>query len=120
RDIAISAHHTTTRKQEMTASTLRSCISAGLFALALAPVHATLAQSTDNDAAMEAVGKCATSSGRAAAACGVAGKGVLDFLAQTSEEQAWAAGMSCNNGSKGDTTHDKFVEIRRQAKEWGK
>jgi hypothetical protein len=79
-----------------------------------------LALSASDDAGIEAAGKCAVSSGTASGACGIASKAVLDSLAATPEAQAWAVGMSCNDGAAGDAGHDKFVEIRRQAREWGK
>jgi hypothetical protein len=121
-EISEAPHHlTTTRRIDMTASTLRNRIwSAALLAVALVPLEATLAQSTGDDATLEAMGKCAASAGTATAACGVAGKSVLDFLAKTSEDQAWTAAMSCNDGGAGDVKRNKFVEIRRQAKEWAK
>ena len=104
----------------MTAPSLRACFSAGLLALALAPLHGAVAQSTTDDAGMEAAGKCAASSGTASGACGIVTKGVLDFLSKTSEEQAWTAGTSCNSGGTADTSRNKFTEIRRQARDWGK
>jgi hypothetical protein len=105
----------------MSASTLRNRLwNTGLLALVLLPLQAALAQSTGNDAAFEAMGKCAASAGTANAACAIASKGILDFLAKTSEDQAWTAAMSCNDGGADDVKRNKFVEIRRQAKEWGK
>jgi len=103
----------------MTAARFRSCCNAGLLAFALTAFHGTMAQSTTTDPGLEAAGKCATTSGTAASACGTTRKGILDYLAATPEDKAWAIGMSCNGGS-GDTGHDKFAEIRRQATAWGK
>jgi hypothetical protein len=94
-------------------------LNAGLLALALLPLEAALAQ-TGNDDALEAVGKCAASAGTTKGACSVASKGILDSLAKTSEDQAWTAAMSCNDGGDGDVTRKKFVELRRQVREWGK
>lgn len=104
----------------MTARTLRGCFSTGLLASALILLHGGLALSASDDAGLDAVGKCAVSAGTATGACGIASKGVLDFLAKTPEAQAWAVGMSCNDGGATDVGHDKFVEIRRQASQWGK
>lgn len=103
----------------MSAPTLRSCFSAGLLVLALAPFHLTVAQSASADAGLEAAGKCATTGGSASSACGVTRKAVLDFLAATPEDKAWAAGMSCQGGA-GDKGRKEFSEIRRQASAWGK
>ena len=102
----------------MTAPTLRSCFSAGLLALALTALHGALAQSTSDDATMEAAGKCAATAGTAATACGTVSKGVLDFLSKTPEAQAWTVAASC--GDTADAAHGKFTEIRRQARDWGK
>ncbi|HEX5045745.1 MAG TPA: hypothetical protein VFX89_01395 [Gammaproteobacteria bacterium] len=102
----------------MTAPTFRSCISTGLVVFALAAFHGAMAQPADPG--LEAAGKCATTSGTATGACGTTRKGILDFLAATPEDKAWAAGTSCNSGGAGDTPKNKFSEIRRQANQWGK
>src|SRR5690242_17754217 len=91
------AQRPTRRRGRKMTATLRSCFNAGLLALALTTSLAALAQS-GADPALEAAGKCATSGGTTPTACGVIRKQVLDFLAQTSEEKAWAAGMSCDGG----------------------
>jgi hypothetical protein len=103
----------------MTAATFRSCFSAGLLAVGLTVFQGAMAQSATADPGLEAAGKCATTSGTATSACGTTRKGILDYLAATPEDQAWAAAMSCN-GAAGEAPHKEFVEIRRQATAWGK
>jgi hypothetical protein len=105
----------------MTVPTFRSCFSAALLTFALTSFHGAMAQSAGADPVLEAAGKCATTSGTAATACGTARKAILDYLAATPEDKAWATAMSCDSGgSAKDKGHSKFVEIRRQASAWGK